>query len=193
MKKTVLTLCVGMIIGLMAGTASGAFAAVGDKVEAIFSEFTILVNGDKQALDATPLVYNGTSYLPVRSLANIVGFDVTYLSDTRTIELNTAKAVTQEVNGMDTNQIDLIAEQQRRIEFFADSKANSLQEKINFQSKIDSIIEELTRNGQSEEDIKKHPLIMQYRGMLKNIEEQISNTEKLITEVELQKATLEEK
>lgn len=86
MKKLV----IGIIIGLAIGVSTNAFAAIGDKVESIFAEFTIIVNGEEKTLDATPLVYNGTSYLPVRTMANLVGFDVTYLSNSRTIEFNKA-------------------------------------------------------------------------------------------------------
>jgi hypothetical protein len=81
-------LIIGMAIGAFAMTESGASAAVGDKVEAIFADFNFIVNGKQVTPSETPLVYNGTSYLPVRSLANLTGMDVTYKSDSRTIELN---------------------------------------------------------------------------------------------------------
>lgn len=100
MKKTILALCIGLIIGL----SSNAFAAIGDKVEAVFAEFVFIVDGEKKELDASPLVYNGTSYLPVRTVANLVGKDVTFKSDTRTIELATpieTKAVIESMNTLD--------------------------------------------------------------------------------------------
>lgn len=85
MKKTILTLCIGMIIGLMMGSVTGAFAAIGDKVEAAFAEFSFIINGENVVLDADPLVYQGSTYLPVRSVLNAVGYDVGYLADSRTI------------------------------------------------------------------------------------------------------------
>ena len=89
MKKTILTLCIGMMIGLLAGVSSGAYAAIGDKIEAVFSQFTFVVDGETKELDADPIVINGSSYLPVRTVANLVGYDVIYKADSRTIEFVT--------------------------------------------------------------------------------------------------------
>lgn len=75
------------LVGALFATASTSYAAVGDKIEAIFANFNFIVNGRQVTLDETPLVYNGTSYLPVRSLSNALGLDVTYKADSRTIEL----------------------------------------------------------------------------------------------------------
>lgn len=77
-----------------------SFAAVGDKVEAMFANFNLVINGQVKSMDTTPLVYNGTSYLPVREISNLVGYDVTYKADSRTIELsNGSKSVTDNVYG----------------------------------------------------------------------------------------------
>lgn len=81
-------LIIGTVFGFTLATSTGALAAVNDKVEAIFAEFNFIINGKPVTLDETPLVYNGTSYLPVRSLSNALGMDVTYKSDSRTIEIN---------------------------------------------------------------------------------------------------------
>lgn len=86
-----LALCIGLIIG----SATNAFAAVGNIVEAQFAKFTIIVNGHEQNLDADPLVVQGSAYVPLRAFANMVGLDVVYKSDSRTIELITP---TVEVN-----------------------------------------------------------------------------------------------
>lgn len=83
MKKVAL----GLIIGLLLGMSTNGFAAVGDRVEAVFQKFNIEVNGEVAQLDTVPLVYNGTSYLPTRALANLLGYNVTYLADSETIVL----------------------------------------------------------------------------------------------------------
>lgn len=95
MRKTIF----GLVIGLMIGLSTSAFAAIGDKVEAVFAEFVFVVNGEVKTLDATPIVINGSSYLPVRSVANVLGYDLTYKSDLRTIEFNKSEqAMLSEVN-----------------------------------------------------------------------------------------------
>lgn len=93
MKKTALTLCIGMIIGMMIGTTSGVFAAIGDVVEATVSEYIITVDGEEQVLDTSPVAINDSTYVPLRAMANMLGKDVTYKADSRTIELSTPLAV----------------------------------------------------------------------------------------------------
>lgn len=83
----------GLIIGLVLATATSVTAAGG--ILAQFADFNLVVNGQAKVLQTKPLVYNGTSYLPVREIANLVGYDVTYKADSRTIELNTATAHTE--------------------------------------------------------------------------------------------------
>jgi len=78
----------GLIIGLVLATATSVTAASG--ILAQFADFNLVVNGQAKVLQTKPLIYNGTSYLPVREIANLVGYDVTYKADSRTIELNTA-------------------------------------------------------------------------------------------------------
>lgn len=81
----------GLIIGLVLATATSVTAASG--ILAQFADFNLVVNGQAKVLQTKPLVYNGTSYLPVREIANLVGYDVTYKADSRTIELNTVTAI----------------------------------------------------------------------------------------------------
>lgn len=79
---------IGFIVGAMCMLSTNAFAAVGDKIEAVFSQFTFVVNGETLELEADPINYQGTTYLPVRVVANMLGYDVTYKHDSRTIELD---------------------------------------------------------------------------------------------------------
>lgn len=85
MKKLIL----GLIIGMMIGSITTVSAASLGEVTAVFANFIFKVNGQVKQLDrdTTPLVYDGASYLPVRGLANLVGFDVDYNTESRTIEL----------------------------------------------------------------------------------------------------------
>lgn len=85
MKKFV----AGLIVGLIIGTCGFTFAA-SETVQATFAKFNFIVNGEPKTLEADPLVYQGTTYLPVRVVSNMLGYDVTYRADSRTIELVTA-------------------------------------------------------------------------------------------------------
>lgn len=82
MKKLVIGLIIGLIIGM-----SGTALASSETVQATFQKFKFIVNGVEKQLDADPLVYQGTTYLPVRVVSSLLGYDVTYKADSRTIEL----------------------------------------------------------------------------------------------------------
>jgi hypothetical protein len=84
MKKLILAL----MIGMMVGSITTAVAATEGEVTAVFANFILKINGQEKQMDSTPLVYNGTSYLPVRVMANLVGYDVTYANESRTIGLD---------------------------------------------------------------------------------------------------------
>lgn len=84
MKKLIL----GIIIGLTLGLSTNALAAVGDSVTAVFTQFNYVVNGEAKTLDAPVLVHDGNSYLRTTQISNMLGYDVTYKADTRTIEFD---------------------------------------------------------------------------------------------------------
>ncbi len=85
MKRTIIALVIGLLIG-----AAGTAVAQTETVQANLAKFVFVVNGAEQKLDADPLVYQGTTYLPVRNVANLLGYDVTYRADERKIELKKA-------------------------------------------------------------------------------------------------------
>lgn len=101
MKKMV---C-GIIIGLMIGTVGTAIAATNETVQAVFAEFNLVINGEVKTLETVPLVYNGTSYLPVRELSNLVGYNVTYLADSRTIQLSETEGPEPALEGMEVKDL----------------------------------------------------------------------------------------
>jgi len=83
MRKTVLALALGLLLG----SAGTAVAADTDAVQAVYAKFNIVINGEAKQLSTDPLVVDGTSYLPVRELADLLGYTLTYDDATRTIEL----------------------------------------------------------------------------------------------------------
>jgi len=85
MKK----LIVGLTAGMLIGSAATAFAAedVAKEVKALLGSFSFKVNGVEKKLETTPLVYEGSAYLPVREVAKLTGYELDYKEETRTIEL----------------------------------------------------------------------------------------------------------
>lgn len=76
----------GIVIGFMIGAAS-TVAAQTETVKATFSKFIFVVNGHEQQLNADPVVIDGMTYLPVRAVADLLGYAVKYDKDQRKIEL----------------------------------------------------------------------------------------------------------
>lgn len=97
MKK----ILIGLVLGLLIGTA-GTALAVGETVQAVFAKFNFVVNGEKVDPGADPLVYQGTTYLPVRIISNMLGYDVVYRADSRTIELTSTRNETPSIERGDT-------------------------------------------------------------------------------------------
>lgn len=85
MKKsvyTILILCIGIVIGM---TSTAVAAPVKQYVQASFEKIVFVVNGEEKPLDADPLVYQGSTYLPVRTVLNALGYDVGYMADSKTV------------------------------------------------------------------------------------------------------------
>lgn len=82
--KTITTLMLGMALG--SATLAAAAPAT---VKAVIAEFKIVVNGETKALSKSPIVVDGTTYLPVREVANLVGVDLNYDGANKKIELST--------------------------------------------------------------------------------------------------------
>lgn len=80
-------LCIAVLLVLIL-LSGGALAVASTKITAELADFRFLIDGSGQVVDQPPLVYAGRSYLPVRSLATMLGYDVDYIDATETIVLN---------------------------------------------------------------------------------------------------------
>ncbi|NCE63468.1 hypothetical protein D1159_02450 [Pseudoflavonifractor sp. 524-17] len=85
-KKSIGTLVLAG--ALTAGTAAATAAVVRQKVTAeLRPDITLKVNGQAQNLDKAPLSYNGTTYLPVRAVGEMVGMKVDWDGKSQTVSL----------------------------------------------------------------------------------------------------------
>ncbi|WP_052723927.1 stalk domain-containing protein [Paenibacillus wulumuqiensis] len=95
MKKGIASLLVGS--ALLIGTGTGALAATNmEEVTAYLNDqIKVEVDGNPATLQTangkavTPLTYNGTTYLPVRATAELMGANVVYNAATSTVQLTT--------------------------------------------------------------------------------------------------------
>jgi hypothetical protein len=93
MKKTIITAII-TTVAVAAITVSALAAARDTTIQAILSPgITIKYNGEPRTMkDANgdvvyPLLYNGTTYLPVRAVSEMLGLPVNWVNETRTVEL----------------------------------------------------------------------------------------------------------
>jgi hypothetical protein len=76
---------------MMSCFAAGAWASNGiEKVEAFLRpDYQVLVDGKKVELDKPILLYNDSSYLPLRRISELLNADVKWQGETKTIYINT--------------------------------------------------------------------------------------------------------
>ncbi|MCS7462540.1 copper amine oxidase N-terminal domain-containing protein [Paenibacillus doosanensis] len=78
---------IGMMIGAIITTAAPSYAEIGGKVEAIFSDIKVNINGFDTDLSDPLLIINGNSYVPLKEVATQMNYRVKYHESERTIEL----------------------------------------------------------------------------------------------------------
>ncbi|NOV03331.1 stalk domain-containing protein [Paenibacillus planticolens] len=72
------------------------------------SDFSVVVNGQQVKLANPPLIYNNSSYLPVKELGNYLGAIVNWQDSTKTIYINPRVNPAQPSEGNETNYTDIV-------------------------------------------------------------------------------------
>ena len=97
MMKKIKWLLLGLLIGLSI-TLIGAFASSSITKELFYNNIKIMLNNsevtptDANGNYVEPFIIDGTTYLPVRGVANALGLDVKWDGDTNTVLLSTKEA-----------------------------------------------------------------------------------------------------
>lgn len=97
MKKTFLK---GVLTGIAIASAViipvSSFGAGEQTIEAVFGKIKLIVNGS--SVNGDTLLYNGTTYVPIRSVADAIGGNVEYDANTYTAAITTDPASTYWAN-----------------------------------------------------------------------------------------------
>lgn len=108
MKKAI----IGLVAGMLIGSAGMAAAATTQTVQATLAKFSFSINGEKQSLSNDPLVYKGSTYLPVREVAGLTGYEIEYDNATKSInlksEVSSVAIETTQTNGYLIKARDLV-------------------------------------------------------------------------------------
>lgn len=80
--------CGAVVASMVLCSGTVAFAKVANtSIPVSFSNIKIIVDGKQLSTSKEPFTYNGTTYLPVRAVAEAVGKDVTWDGTTKTVYL----------------------------------------------------------------------------------------------------------
>ncbi|MBS5793622.1 MAG: PepSY domain-containing protein [Clostridiales bacterium] len=84
----------GLLIGGMVMTSATAFAANVVNMKATYSVKSLVVNGVDTGKGNTAFVSNGTTYVPLRTISDALGNEISWDSSTKTIYINSNDAST---------------------------------------------------------------------------------------------------
>jgi len=101
-KSNIANLLVGILIGCVITTSSTVYGAdTFQSIQVVFNKVNLSVNGQNVASDN--ILYNGTTYVPMRTIANMLGKDVGWDSTTNTASINDAGYVEKSTSETSTN------------------------------------------------------------------------------------------
>ncbi|GIO36870.1 hypothetical protein J41TS12_17310 [Paenibacillus antibioticophila] len=175
---TLLTLCIGIVIGTTSTTMA---APLKQYVQASFEKITFIVNGEEKELDADPLVYQGSTYLPVRTVLNVLGYDVGYKADTKTVTADKSiDLLSEEIEDMVRSEepsLDKSVDNSEQIKYLNEYLDKKREQLKNYEQAIKSINE---RSDISQEDKNflielRTPLIEGTKKAIIDTEEKINN------------------
>lgn len=100
MKTRVMILVVaGILLLSSAAWAEGRYKII----EAYFEQINVKVNGQQMELKQSSIIYEGSIYVPLRSLSEMLGASVKWVNETRTVELDFLNKL--DGNGLKQNAI----------------------------------------------------------------------------------------
>ena len=88
MKRNLKGLVIGLLLGtILTSTVMGE--SVRKTIEVTYNSLNVMVNNKK--VDADNILYNGTTYLPIRAVSEMLGKDVEWNHSTATVSINDKK------------------------------------------------------------------------------------------------------
>lgn len=188
MKKSIhiiISLCIGMMLG-MTTTALGA--PIKETVQASFEKIKFVVNGEERQLDADPLVYQGSTYLPVRTVLNVLGYDVGYKADTKTVTADKSlEAILNEADSLkkeEGEQTDMSLNNFQSVESQIESLNHSITRERELIESIETMIQEAKKRTDVSEESKNQKIetynerIERSRKNIKTIEDRLAELQK---------------
>ncbi|WP_110930965.1 stalk domain-containing protein [Paenibacillus bouchesdurhonensis] len=187
MKKTIhiiIALCLGMMIG-MTTTALGA--PIKETVQASFEKIKFVVNGEEKPLDADPLVYQGSTYLPVRTVLNTLGYDVGYKADTKTVTADKSlDAILSEMDSLkkeEGEQMDVSSNNSQSVEKQIETLNHLITRERELIENIETMIQESKKRTDVSEE-SKNERIKEFNERIERSNEIIKRHQDKLTELQ---------
>lgn len=124
MKKFVMGLVFGLVLAMSFSVMANS------KIVAQYFNPTIIVDGNKIALKTKPVLINGSTYLPMRELAETLDYNVHYEASSKTIKLTNGNNANGNVSKPPVNNTQ--PKQENNNEFMSLSELENLGFKFTF-------------------------------------------------------------
>ncbi len=92
----------GLLIGGIIMTSVSAFASNVVNMKAVYSVKNLIVNGVNTGKGSSAFISNGTTYVPLRTVSDALGHEISWDSKTRSIYINTGNKI-PDTNGEPTD------------------------------------------------------------------------------------------
>lgn len=175
MKKFVMGLILG--VGIMFSVSVYAEEVVNYMGAKIEGQFDVKVNGQK--IDQPALVVNGTSYLPVRTIAEMFGAEVKFDADLgiELISSKDSKDSAAKPSGS-TSQIKLVQQEYERV---VDELAAAQNKELELRNEINRIKTNHETKGQDTSDLENK--LSEYEAKIKELTEKKYELEAQLTQL----------
>lgn len=134
MKKELKGFVIGLIIAtLLMGTVFAG--SVKQTIEVVLNSVNLTVNGKK--IEADNILYNGTTYVPLRAIAEALGKDVGWNAETNTASINDKSANVVAPEEAKTDEYEYIAKDSngKALYSFKINKVTTMSERNQFSDK----------------------------------------------------------
>jgi len=108
-------LCLTVGLGIALSSAAAQGASITKTLKAVYNNIAISYNGEAKKLSIKPFTVNGTTYVPLRAIGEIMGADVKWANNTIYINAQTASATSFEQQISDKNFENASLKQQLEI------------------------------------------------------------------------------
>ncbi len=106
-----ISISIAALLCVLCMTVGGCAATVVQTIQAeLRPDFTVVIDGTERTFKnvngevVDPILYNGSTYLPIRAIGEIMGKEVTWYEDRKRIELNDKKSTVTDADNIVTGQ-----------------------------------------------------------------------------------------